>query len=268
MSRNYNEYWSSLSASHHNHPGNRFRYELIAQELAAAGIQPRRVLDCGCGDGSLLSLVARTIRCSELHGVDIAANVPIERAGVPIQFRQQDLGAPLPPEMHGCYDLVLCSEVIEHIADDSMVLRNIVAATAAGGLILLTTQSGVIYKTEQFLGHLRHYRLADLCARMKEAGLTIEKSYLTGWPWLNGQKIAAHYFQRSVQKRIVQAEALSPSVRALFFALRHLYGVSSRRRGPQIVIVARKPAASVQIPAANSRAKTTDRLRTGSSVSA
>lgn len=257
MTRNYNDYWSSLTASHHNHPGNRFRYELIARELAASGIQPERVLDCGCGDGSLLSVVARTIHCDELHGVDIAANVPIERAGVPIHFRQHDLSAPLPHEMRGHYDLVLCSEVIEHVVEDDMVLRNIVDAAAAGGLVLLTTQSGSIYKTEQFLGHLRHYRLDDLCARMKEAGLAIDKSYLAGWPWLNGQKIAAHYFQRSVQKNIVQAKELSPSVRTLFFALRHLYGASSRRRGPQIVIVARKPAESARIPAAYSRPKMT-----------
>lgn len=257
MSRNYNDYWSSLATSHHKQPGNRFRYDLIAKEVAAAGIEPERVLDCGCGDGSLLSVVARTVLCKELHGFDIAANVPIERAGVPIHFHQQDLGAPLPAEMHGRYDLVLCSEVIEHVADDDMVLRNVADAAAPGALILLTTQSGTIYKTEQFLGHLRHYRIADLSARMEDAGLTVEKSYLAGWPWLNGQKIAAHYFQGSVQKKIVQAKTLSPSVRAVFFALRHLYSVSSRRRGPQIVIVGRKPAAFAPVRASYSREKIT-----------
>jgi len=257
MTRNYDEYWSSLTASHHNHPGNRFRYQLIARELRAAGIQPCRVLDCGCGDGSLLSVVARTVPCQELHGVDIAANVPIERAGVPIDFHQQDLGRPIPPEMHGRYDLVLCSEVIEHIAHDEVVLRNISNAAAPGGLIVLTTQSGNIYKTEQFLGHLRHYRIEDLCARAREAGLEIDKSYLAGWPWLNGQKTAAHYFQASVQKNVVQAQKLSRSVRALFFVLRHVYSVSSRRRGPQIVIVARKPVASAKTPVDYSREKIT-----------
>jgi 2-polyprenyl-3-methyl-5-hydroxy-6-metoxy-1,4-benzoquinol methylase len=242
MTRDYSEYWSSLTVSHHNHPGNRFRYRLIARELASAAIPRQRVLDCGCGDGSLLSVVARTIACDQLHGMDVAANVPIQRAGVPIHFNQQDLGTPVPPEMHGRFDLVLCSEVIEHVADDRMVLRNLRDVTAPGGTLLLTTQSGTIYNTERFLGHLRHYRLADLCARMEEAGLKIDKAYLAGWPWLPLQKIAAHYFQGSVQKNIVQAKTLSPSVRALFFFLQHLYGMSSLRRGPQIVIVASKPA--------------------------
>jgi len=241
MSRDYNEYWSSLTPSHHDHPGNRFRYRLIAQELASAGIRPRRVLDCGCGDCALLSVVARTIPCGELHGMDVASNVPIEGAGVPIQFRQQDLGTPVPADLRARFNLVLCSEVIEHVDDDDMVLRNLADVATPGGLVILTTQSGTIYKTEQFLGHLRHYRLAELCARTEAAGLRIEKSYLAGWPWLNSQKIAAHCFQGTVQKNIVQAQTLSARMRALFVLLYHLYSVSSRQHGPQIVIVARKP---------------------------
>ncbi len=252
MSRDYNDYWSSLTASHHHHPGNRFRYDSIARELSSIAIQPRRVLDCGCGDGALLATVARIFPRAELHGMDIAANVPIERAGLPIHFRRHDLGAAAPPEMHGGFDLILCSEVVEHVSDDSMVLRNICALAAPGATIVLTTQSGAIYKTEQFLGHLRHYRLAELCARSEEAGLQIDKAYLAGWPWLNAQKIAAHYLQTTVRKNIVQAKTLRPWVRTLFFALRHLYSVSSRRHGPQIFIIARKPA-----PLAYSRAKTT-----------
>jgi hypothetical protein len=38
MSRDYNKYWSSLTASHNDHPGNRFRYHLIAQELSRMGV--------------------------------------------------------------------------------------------------------------------------------------------------------------------------------------------------------------------------------------
>jgi 2-polyprenyl-3-methyl-5-hydroxy-6-metoxy-1,4-benzoquinol methylase len=153
----------------------------------AAGVRPRRVLDCGCGDGSLLSEVAARVPCGELHGTDIADNVPIQSAGIPIRFQRQDLGQPVPEGMHGLYDLVLCSEVIEHVANDETVLRNLHDVAAPGATVVLTTQSGNIYKTEQFLGHIRHYCLSDLCARVEQTGLTVEKSYLAGWPWLNAQ---------------------------------------------------------------------------------
>lgn len=242
MTRDYNDYWSSLKTSHNNHPGNRFRYGLILNELTAARVRPQRVLDCGCGDGSLLSVVAARIPCGELHGTDIADNVPVQHAGMPIHFQCQDLGQPVPRCMHGIYDLVLCSEVIEHVPNDEMVLRNLRDVATPGATVVLTTQSGNIYKTEQFLGHLRHYRLSDLCARVEEAGLKVENSFLAGWPCLNAQKIAAHYFQSTVQKNIVQARQLSIKVRVLFAVLVQLYRLSSRRAGPQIVIVARKPA--------------------------
>jgi 2-polyprenyl-3-methyl-5-hydroxy-6-metoxy-1,4-benzoquinol methylase len=240
MTRDYEEYWSSLTASHSDHPGNRFRYDLIAHELVSRNLHPKRVLDCGCGDGSLLSVVARHLTYGELHGTDIAPNVPIQRTGLPIQFRQQDLGSPIPQELHGQFDLVLCCEVIEHVPDDSTVLENLNSLVAPGGTVVLTTQSGNIYKTEQFLGHLRHYRIVDLCARAERAGLKVEKAYLAGWPWLNLQKILAHQFQGSVQKNIVQATTLSAKVKAIFLILHRLYSISSRHRGPQIIIVATK----------------------------
>ena len=210
------------------------------------GLRPNAVLDCGCGDGSLLSVIARRIPCGRLHGIDIAENVPLHRSGLPIQFRAGDLGRPVPEEMHGAYDLVLCSEVIEHVENDGMVLRNLADLTASGGVVVLTTQTGKIYRTEEFLGHIRHYNPRDLCARMEQTGLDIQKWDVAGWPWLNLQKITAHYLQGTVQKKIVQANTLSFPVRALFSVLFRLYALSSRRRGPQIVILARKPVRNVR----------------------
>lgn len=232
--------------SHSDHPGNRFRYELIADELSAMGLRPQSVVDCGCGDGSLLRLIAERIPCGKLYGIDIADNVPLHRAGLRIQFRAEDLGLPVPEEMHGLYDLVLCSEVIEHVENDGTVLRNLADLSAPGGAVVLTTQTGKIYKTEEFLGHLRHYHPRDLCTRVKETGLKVQKFYVAGWPWLNAQKLAAHYLQGTVQKNIVQANTLSFKVRALFAVLSRLYPLSSRRRGPQIVILASKPVQDVR----------------------
>ena len=76
---------------------------------------------------------------------------------------------------------------------------------------------------------------------MQRAGLTVEKSYVCGWPWLNMQKIAAHHFQGAVQKNIVQAKELSLPVRTVFFVMRFLYRLSIHGKGPQIFLLARKP---------------------------
>src|ERR1041385_2056248 len=100
MERNYREYWASLTVSHGSHPANRFRYELLAKELDRLSVKPLRILDCGCGDGSLLSVIGRHLPAAELHGMDVADNVPLHRAGVNITFRQHDLGTPVPSSLH------------------------------------------------------------------------------------------------------------------------------------------------------------------------
>lgn len=191
-------------------------------------------------------MIARRIPCGTLHGIDIADNVPLHRSGFPIQFQAEDLGHPIPEGMHRTYDLVLCSEVIEHVENDGTVLRNLAELTAPGGTLILTTQTGKIYRTEEFLGHIRHYSPHDLCARVEQIGLRIQKCYVAGWPWLNAQKIAAHYLQPTVQKNIVHANSLSLKMRSLFSVLFWLYNLSSRRRGPQILIIAKKPVQIVQ----------------------
>ena len=70
--RNYNDYWASLTVSHGSHPANRFRYELIAEELKRLAVKPQKTLDCGCGDGSLLAVISGRLDCGELHGMDVA----------------------------------------------------------------------------------------------------------------------------------------------------------------------------------------------------
>ena len=158
----YEDYWAKLTVSHASHPGNKFRYDLIARELAGHGIQPDRVIDCGCGDGSLLDVVSARIRCGELHGTDLASNVPISSK---VNFRQQDLGLPIPDDLKGRFDLVLCSEVIEHVPNDARVVENLAALAKPGGWVVLTTQTGNIYNTEKYLGHLRHYAIDAPCRR-------------------------------------------------------------------------------------------------------
>lgn len=242
MTRDYSDYWAHLGNSHASHPGNRFRYEMIARQVQRLSREFGRVIDCGCGDGSLLTRLSREVRCGAMYGIDVARS-PVTASVCPdLQFTLQDLGRPLAPCLRGGFDLVLCSEVIEHVPDDQAVIDNLAALARPGGIVVLTTQTGRIYRTEQFLGHLRHYDLRPLAARVEAAGLHVESSFRCGWPWLNLQKIGAHHFQNAVQKHVVQAERLGASTRLAFSLLARLYRISSTHRGPQLFILARKPA--------------------------
>jgi SAM-dependent methyltransferase len=243
--KDYSEYWARLRGSHHYHPANRFRYWLIVEQLKRAGVRFSSVLDCGCGDGSLLRHVRAHFRPARSCGVDIsAATIGFLQAHEPrSDFYCIDLGAPLDGVRLPAVELAICSEVIEHVPDDQMALQNLSRLVAPGGHLLLTTQTGKIRRTERFLGHLRHYDLGQLCAAVEARGFQVIQRFCCGWPWLNLQKIVAERFFGQVQSRIIDQEELSAAVKLTFSILYHAYRVCSRRRGPQLFILARKVAA-------------------------
>jgi 2-polyprenyl-3-methyl-5-hydroxy-6-metoxy-1,4-benzoquinol methylase len=236
--KNYELYWRDLRATHDAHPGNIYRYDLIGNIARDLGIRPATIIDCGCGDGSLLRLMGEIFPEAVLSGMDVSASA-LERASQSgANVFQADFGKPLNavPE----FDLVLCSEVIEHIQNDDMVLDNLRTLCRPGGWIILTTQSGRIYNTEVFLGHLRHYRLADLVVRLENRSFKVAQAFHAGWPWLKLQKVAAHHMQTSVRKHVVEAERVAPWLQFAFRTLSTVYRSSSRKSGPQLVLAARR----------------------------
>jgi 2-polyprenyl-3-methyl-5-hydroxy-6-metoxy-1,4-benzoquinol methylase len=235
---NYELYWQDLKATHDAHPGNVYRYGLISRIAKELNLRPGTIIDCGCGDGSLLRVMRRTFPDAALSGMDVSGVALDRAAGSGATVFQGDFGFPLALTVP--FDLVLCSEVIEHVHDDETVLDNLARLCRPGGWVILTTQSGRIYNTEMFLGHLRHYRLEDLAQRLEKRSLRVARAFHAGWPWLRLQKIAAHHMQASVRKHVVEAEQTAPWLRFAFSALSKLYRASSRTRGPQLVLAAQR----------------------------
>lgn len=240
ITRDYEAYWSDLKGSHAFHPGNRFRYRTIVRELRRLDLNPKDIVDCGCGDGSLICSLRELYPDSALYGMDVADNVPVNRAQIGIHFRQLDLGRRVADDLTNRFDLLVCSEVIEHVDDDRCVIENLIAMARPGATIMLTTQRGRIYRTEQYLGHLRHYKTEYLCEKLNRAGAEIVTAHACGWPFLNLQKIAAHHMFSSVQRLVVEPRQLSRIVRFGLSVLTALYMLSSSSWGPQIIIVARR----------------------------
>jgi len=101
----------------------------------------RRLLDVGCGNGMHTLKAAR--RCARALGVDAS----LESLGVAVrESRAQALGhatfvrgdveqgLPVRP---GCFDVVLCLDLLEHVHKRDLVLGEIRRALASGGVLLL-----------------------------------------------------------------------------------------------------------------------------------
>lgn len=154
---------------------------------------PQRILDVGCGPGWLAG--ALTAAGHTVTGVDLA-----EAPGVHDRmerFVQADLSAGLPDDLDENYDVVLAADVIEHLADPSVLLRDMAHRAAPGGSVIasvpnighwyprarVTTgrfdydQRGILDST-----HLRFFTRRSFLRTAGEAGLTPSAGAHTGLP--------------------------------------------------------------------------------------
>lgn len=92
---------------------------------------PRTVADVGCGDGVLLTLLARRGVGEVLHGFEISERAVAIAAGRPEVERVERFdGASLPVAV-GTYDLGVLSHVLEHVPEPAALLAEVARACRA-----------------------------------------------------------------------------------------------------------------------------------------
>lgn len=102
------------------------------RELLLSAVRPgERVLDLGCGSGRFLSLLDDGV------GAEIAEEA-VARARRHGEVRLLNADGTLPFD-HGEFDLIWCSEVIEHVPDAEGLLQEARRVLRPGGRLLLTT---------------------------------------------------------------------------------------------------------------------------------
>ena len=139
-----------------------------------------KVLDAGCGDGSLsLALHRRGCRVVGVSNDAEAIAALAERPSPDgVDFGVHDLRDGAPPG--GPFDAVVCFDVLEHILDDRAALAAVASALREGGRLLLTVPDraapplwGDTVSTTEDGGHVRRgYTRDELAAMLAEAGLT------------------------------------------------------------------------------------------------
>jgi SAM-dependent methyltransferase len=98
-----------------------------------------RVLDVGCGDGTIAALASERLPDSTVVALDWAAGAVAgaRRRGLAgVRASVDDAGLPFRPH---AFDVVLMSEVVEHLVDPDLALAEARRVLVPGGVLLLST---------------------------------------------------------------------------------------------------------------------------------
>jgi SAM-dependent methyltransferase len=169
-------------------------------------IQPTSVLDAGCGDGTFTIYVARRLPQASVLGVDIGEQglhssettleickrIQTQLALPNVRFQQLDLRELNMPE---AFDFVYSFDVLEHIAENRLVLENVFRSLAPGGHFLVRipariqkrilsakyTADHAYWASREHLG--QHYDMPELLQDLRKIGYEIVWSRHTTGNW-------------------------------------------------------------------------------------
>ena len=150
----------------------RLAYRRLTRRLTEAGLKPgQRVLDYGCGSGSL----THYLRERGYDAVGYDAFSPQYSDPAPLAER---------------YDLVISQDVVEHVDDPIDMIARLAALCRPGGLVAIGTPNAAaidLDKIDQYVHslHQPYHRHILALPALQEAGqnigLKIERTYLTGY---------------------------------------------------------------------------------------
>ncbi|MEW5724868.1 MAG: class I SAM-dependent methyltransferase [Thermodesulfobacteriota bacterium] len=166
---------------------------MITVDFGRLGLKPGwRVLDAGCGSGRHTAEAARFRNVCAL-GVDQSAE-DLNKARERLAFHQElgvtgggswgFLAADVTdlPWPDGCFDLVICAEVLEHVPDDGRAVRELARVLKPGRDLVVSVPrwlperlcwllSGDYHRANG--GHVRIYKTDRLIGRLERAGLRL-----------------------------------------------------------------------------------------------
>lgn len=221
MNIDYNQWWDQQKNSHSYHPSVRLRNRFIFCQLK--NIPFTSLIDVWCGDGYLLSLIKKHFPHKKYAWIDISDEIISEnKKRYPwINFFAWDLWK---NDFHivSSYDVVVCSEVIEHIYDWKQVIKNLSHLINSKWYLVLTTQSWKRYKSDINIWHLKHFTLYELEQESIKQWLSVVFSYKKGFPFYDLQK----WLYEKIEQRAknVQQSKMTFFSKILFSVTYFLFG--------------------------------------------
>jgi SAM-dependent methyltransferase len=185
----YDEMWRNYAHLDAVSPAAIHRRRQVMRVAARYAGSPRVILDVGCGQGELLRQLAEQYPGARIMGADISEQSIIDsrRRNPGFTLFTIDLVSKEFEKAHaailGTCDLVVCSEVVEHIAEAALAVQRLRLLLAPGGVAIVTVPGGRMSRFDVAIGHQRHYSTRALDGLLRDAGLDVLSVRAWGFPF-------------------------------------------------------------------------------------
>ena len=227
MTVDYDAIWDETWGDMQNlGPVHRHSARLIVEAVRLLDV--RSIVDVGCGNGANLEALQSSLGITDVVGLDISPRaLEVARRRVRGEFHAMDLES---GSIDRTFDLVLTSQVIEHLHDDDGFLRRLRAM--CGKHVIVATMQGRMRPSEVHIGHLRNYTRKGLEAKMRGAGFEVDRVIEWGFPFYSP------LYRSAIELIGGQTAKIGHSKRDRLVAdaLYHLYRLNSSRHGDVLMI--------------------------------
>ena len=252
----WDDHWATFGDPALGNPANDLRNRLIL-DLLGTPESGATILDIGSGQGQFGILLQSTFPDTHVVGLEYShegvrrATQAADEAGVPARFVQRDLLQPQSsvagPDTVPPASLAVCSEVLEHVDDPEVLLRNAAAYLAPGCRLVVTVPGGPMSALDRYIGHRTHYTPSTLTMLLERSGFVVERAERAGFPFFNLYRLLIVARGNQLIEDVKSTSTQSPSKlqtgTTWFFDHAFHWNMPRSPFGWQIVAVARPVAA-------------------------
>ena len=135
------------------------------------------------------------------------------------------------------YDLVLCNQVLEHIDNDELAIRNL--SNLSNKYILITVPAGSYNKTSMLVGHFRHYSIQSLSNKISNNNLEIIYLKSWGFPFHSVYKFLLNTLSEENQKKVGMG-SYGITKRVISYFLYQFFKLNIFNKGENIIMLCKK----------------------------
>jgi 2-polyprenyl-3-methyl-5-hydroxy-6-metoxy-1,4-benzoquinol methylase len=186
----WDAHWDRYAKSAAENPAQQMRHEIIARLLCAdAGAETMQLFDLGSGQGDLVQKLESQLPNARFVGAELSEiGVAISQQKVPrATFLVADIFQPPAAlgEFANWATHAVCSEVLEHVDDPVAFLKRAREYLAVDARLIVTVPAGPMSAFDRHIGHRQHFDRRKIRSTLEQAGYSVERTYLAGFPFYN-----------------------------------------------------------------------------------